>query len=117
MFSAIVQDHFYNPRNSGELESATHQGVAGLPGDGPYMILWFRVEGEHILDASYKTYGCPTAVASGSMVAQLAKGRTIPQITALSIDDLTRLLGGVPEGKEHCPQLAIEALNKAFKQS
>jgi nitrogen fixation NifU-like protein len=110
MFSAIVQDHFYNPRNSGELESATHQGIAGLPGDGPYMILWFQVASGKIERASYQTYGCPAAVASGSILAQLAVNRTFARLSELTSGDIIRLLGGLPEGKEHCAQLAVDAL-------
>ena len=55
MFSATVQEHTYQPRNVGELPSATHHGVAGVPGDGPYMLLWFEVVGDTIVKATYDT--------------------------------------------------------------
>lgn len=115
MFSAIVLDHFHNPRNVGPLETATHQGVAGVPGDGPYMLFWLEIEDNSIVRAAYGTYGCPAAVASGSMVAALITGRSPEQASLLTREDLIRLLGGLPEGKEHCPQLAIQALTSALR--
>lgn len=115
MFSAIVLDHFHNPRHVGPLEAATHQGVAGSPGDGPYLILWFVVEEDVIQQAAYQTYGCPAAIASGSMTATLLVGRTVEQALNLTATDLMLLLGGLPEGKEHCAQLAITALTNALK--
>lgn len=114
MFTPIVQDHFYNPRNVGPLPEATHQGTAGMPGDGPYMLLWFQVDGDRILRAAYRTYPCPAATACGSMTAALATGRSVAQILQLTAEDLTRALGGLPEGKEHCPALAIQALARAL---
>lgn len=115
MFSPTVMDHTHRPRNTGPLDSATHRGVAGEPGEGPYLILEFEIEDGRILKAAYQTYGCPAAIASGSVVAELLIGRTTNQASKLTVEDLTRLLHGVPEGKEHCPQLAILALNEALK--
>jgi nitrogen fixation NifU-like protein len=114
MFSAIVQDHVANPRNVGPLETATHEGVAGVVGDGPYMVLWFEVEDGQIRRAAYKTYGCPSAVACGSITAQALTGRTVEQALRLTAQDILRLLGGLPEGREHCAVLAQEAVAKAF---
>src|SRR5579871_3971983 len=116
MFSAIVNDHVYNPRNVGPLETATHEGVAGVPGDGPYGPA-IRGGGGKIVRAAYQTYGCPGAIACGSMTAQVLTGRTIEQALRLEEKDLVLLLGGLPEGKEHCPQLAIQALRKALTRS
>jgi nitrogen fixation NifU-like protein len=115
MYNAIVQDHVYNPRHVGPLETATHQGLAGIPGDGPYMRLWFEVREGRILDAAYATYGCPAAVASGSVAAEVLIGRTVEQALLLTAADILLLLRGLPEGKEHCAQLTAEALQNALK--
>ncbi len=116
MFSDIVQDHVANPRNRGSLDGATHQGTAGVPGDGPYMSFWFRVEASRVTGATYQTWGCPAAVACGSIVAEIAPGRTPEALLSLTEQDITRLLGGLPEGKEHCPQLTVDALRKALSR-
>ena len=115
MFSPVALDHIANPRNAGPLEGATHQGVAGDPGGGPYVILWLKVEGDHIIKATYETYGCPASVACASLSAQLLAGRTVKQALSVTPHDLMLILGGLPEGKEHCPVLAVEAIQNAFK--
>ena len=113
-YSAIVQEHFHQPRNVGPLEGATHQGTAGAPGDGPYAVIWLRIEGGRIAEAAYRTHGCPAAMASCSMVAELATGKTVDQALGLRPEELMEALGGLPEGKEHCPVLAVEALRNAI---
>jgi NifU-like protein involved in Fe-S cluster formation len=114
MLSALVLDHVHSPRNTGELSTATHHGVADVPGEGPYLRLWLEVSDETIVRASYSTYGCPAANASGCITAQVLVGRTISQALLLTSHGITLLLGGLPEGKEHSPQLAITALHDAL---
>ena len=116
MFSALAADHITVPRNVGPLEGATHRGVAGVPGDGPHMILWFEVADGCIQRAVYATYGCPAAVASGSITATLLTGRTVKQALLLTAEDIIRVLQGLPEGKEDCAQLAATALRNAFRE-
>lgn len=115
MFTAAVLDHTLNPRNSGKIDCATHHGIAGAPGEGPYVELWFCVREGTVEAASYETFGCPAAVACASLVVQLAKGRTISWVLSVEEKDLTTLLGGLPEGKEHCPLLAVQAARDAFE--
>ena len=114
MFSATVLEHFHNPRNVGPLEGATHEGIAGIPGDGPHMRLWLIVEGDRIKQAAYETYGCPAATASGSMLAAVVAGRTTEQALLITPEDLMKLLGGLPDGKQHCAELPIAALRSAL---
>jgi nitrogen fixation NifU-like protein len=116
MFSALAADHIAVPRNVGPLEEATHRGVAGVPGDGPHMILWFQVENGCIQKAAYATYGCPAAIASGSITATLLTGRTVEQALRLTAEDIIRVLQGLPEGKQDCAQLAATALQNAFQE-
>ena len=116
MFSALATEHIAVPRNVGPLEGATHKGVAGVPGEGPYMILWFQVEGGDIQKAAYATYGCPAAVASGSISTTLLTGRTVEQALCLTAAVIIHVLQGLPEGKEDCAQLAVTAVQNAFKE-
>ena len=115
MYSAIASDHFHSPRRVGPLEGATHTGTAGTPGEGPYVVLWLRIEGERILAAAYKTFGCPAAIASASMLAEMVEGRLVAEAICLDEMTLTKALGGLPEGKDHCPRLAIEALSHVLE--
>lgn len=116
MLSPTIIDHFYSPRNTGVLEEATHHGVAGSPGDGPYVILHFKVRDGVIEKATYETYGCPVVVTCASLVAEIFTGKTVEQALRLDCNDLILLSGGIPEGKAYCPQLAVDALNNAFKE-
>ena len=116
MYSELAQEHITNPRNPGPLEEATHKGVAGAPGEGPYMILWFVVRDGVILQAAFQTYGCAAAVASGSITTTLLTGRTVEQALRLTAADIDLVLGGLPEGKEHCPRLAADAVYLALQR-
>lgn len=115
MFNATVLDHTLNPRNAEPLKDATHMGLAGEPGEGPYVQLWFVVEGERIVRGAYQTYGCPAAVACASLAAELLAGRTVAQALDLTPRDIELLLGGLPEGKGHCPNLVVKAIARAFE--
>ena len=115
MWSAIVDNLVHAPRFAGPLADATHEGVAGEPGEGPYLRLWLRMDGERIVAAAYATYGCPAAIASGEMLCLLLIGRSTEAAALLTASDLTKALSGLPEGKEHCPQLGIAALHKALR--
>ena len=113
-WSETIQDHVSNRRNIGPLDTATHQGVAGVPGDGPYMRLWLEIHEGRIVRAAYQTYGCVAAIASGSITAALLTGLTVDRALLLTAPDILLVLGGLPEGKEHCPQLAVAAMHNAL---
>lgn len=113
--SAVALDHVQNRRNQGRISNPTHSGHSGIEGDGPYIVLDFLVANGIVESAKYETYGCPTAIACASMVAQISIGRSINLLLGLTADDLTTLLQGIPEGKEYCPKLAVEAIHNAFQ--
>ena len=115
MYSAVVSDDFHNPRRIGPLVDATHQGTAGTPGEGPYVVLWLRLNGDLIEQAAYRTFGCPAAIASASMLAELTENRTVAEARSLCEEDIVAALDGLPEGKGHCPPLALAALRHALK--
>jgi NifU-like protein involved in Fe-S cluster formation len=117
LFSDTVREHVQMPRNVGPLEGATHVGKVGEEGGGPYMTLWLQVVEGRIERAAYATFGCPSAIASGSMVAQIVTGRTIEQALRLDPEDVVLLLGGLPEGKGHLAEMAVNALRDALEIS
>lgn len=114
MFTAAVADHVQNPRNRGEMADATHYGQCGIPGAGPYVQIWLKIEAGRIVKAAYSTNGCPAQIASGSMTAQILAGRTVEQALLLEARDVELMLGGLPEGKGHCSQMAVNALKSAL---
>lgn len=110
MLSAVAADHVQRPRNQGPLQEFTHYGVAGSPGDGPYVELWMEVRNGTILRAAYRTHGCPSSVAASSLLCQMATGRELEKMKELSGQELLLILGGLPEGKERFAHLAVEAM-------
>ncbi|MGC9453321.1 MAG: iron-sulfur cluster assembly scaffold protein [Phycisphaerae bacterium] len=112
-YSDIVMDHFRRPRNVGELEDADGVGTAGAESCGDVMRIWIRVKDEHIEDIRFKCRGCPTAIACGSVVTELARGKHIDDADAITADTVETALGGLSEDKRHCSNLGAEALGDA----
>lgn len=113
MLSPVAADHVQRPRNQGPLENATHYGVSGSPGEGPYVEIWLDIRDGKIQRAGYRTPGCPSSTAAASMTCQLALGKSFEWIPSLTGQDVLTILGGLPEGKEHYAQRAAEALGNA----
>lgn len=116
MFSPAVLDHFYNPRNTGQIAGATHFGQFGIPGDGPYVQIWLKVEEGVIARTGYETYGCPAAVGCASVLSEVLVGKSLETAKAIDARDLMLLLGGLPDGKGHCADMAIGALRSALEE-
>ena len=88
-----------------------------MPGDGPFVILWFDVHGSVIAKAAWSTNGCPTSMACASMAAEILTGRTIEQALLLTATDIALLLRGLPEGKGDCADRTVSAIRAAFGTS
>lgn len=114
MYSEVVNEHFRSPRHVGELTNPDGVGVAGKPGQGNYMIFQVCLEGDCISQIGYLTFGCPTAIASGSLLSEMVRGRAETAARAITPEELLVALGGLPLGKRHCPALAIQALRAAL---
>ncbi len=116
MFSATILEHFHNPHRRCSSETAEVIGRAGVPGEGPHLLLFLRAEDNQITEAGFDTYGCPTATACGSLVSSWVEGKTFEQASILEPGDIGLVLGGLPLGKEHCAVLAVTALRDALRQ-
>jgi nitrogen fixation protein NifU and related proteins len=114
-YSDKVMDHFMNPRNMGEIEDADGIGEVGNPACGDVMKLYLKIEGDTIVDAKFKTFGCGAAIASSSMTTELIKGKTIDEALKLSNEAVAEALGGLPPAKQHCSVLAEDALKEALE--
>ena len=113
-YSETVIDHAMNPRNAGVMPDADGYGSAvGLCGDD--MEIWLRVRNGNIAEARFWTNGCATTIASGSMVTEMVKGKSVAQAHKISQQDVLTALDGLPEESEHCAQLAANSLKEAIK--
>ena len=115
VYSDKVLDHFKNPRNVGELENPDGIGVEGNPVCGDLMEIHIRVEDDRITDIKFKTFGCGSAIATSSMVTELAMGKTLDEALEISRQTVADELDGLPKQKMHCSNLAADALHKAIE--
>lgn len=95
-------------------QSRVLQGTSGDPGGGPYITLRLTEESGRILKVDFDTNGCPAAQAAACGLAAFAKGRTLEQLSRLETADLILMIGGLPDGKGHYAQMAVEAVQKAL---
>ena len=114
MYSDKVMDHFQNPRNVGEIENADGVGTEGNPTCGDLMTIYIKVEDNIITDVKFKTFGCGAAIATSSMITEMAVGKTIEEALKISRNDVADELEGLPPVKMHCSNLAADALRAAI---
>jgi nitrogen fixation NifU-like protein len=115
MYSEKVMLHFMNPHNMGEIENPSGMGVVGNPVCGDLMQIQIKVEDGILTDVKFKTFGCGAAIATSSMVTDLAKGKTIDEALKITRNDVAESLGGLPPVKMHCSNLAADALHVAIE--
>ncbi len=112
-YNAKVLDHFTNPRNTGKIPDADGVGLIGDPLCGDYLRIYIKVEEELLADISFEVYGCPAAIATGSVFTELAKGKPLEEAMEISDLDIVEALGGLPDSKMHCVDMATSALSQA----
>ena len=115
MYSEKVMDHFRNPRNVGEIPDADGVGSVGNPVCGDMMTIYLKIKKNRISDIKFKTFGCGAAIATTSMVTELAKGKTLDEALEISRKDVADALGGLPPVKMHCSNLAADGLKAAVE--
>jgi len=113
-YSEKVKDHFRNPRNVGTIKDADATGRVGNPVCGDMMEIQIKVEDNIIKDIKFKTFGCASAIATSSMVTELAKGKTLEEALEITRQDVADELEGLPPIKMHCSNLAADALHAAI---
>jgi nitrogen fixation NifU-like protein len=114
VLSPIAAYHAANPQYAGPLTDATHFGSGGVPGEGPYISLWLRVHDLEIVAVGFECNGCPSSLATGSVLTTLLNGRTVEKAKLIEAKDIILVLQGLPEGKEHYAELAVQAIHQAL---
>jgi len=114
-YSKKVMEHFMNPKNVGTIENPDGYGKVGNPVCGDLMEMYLTVKDDIITDMKFQTFGCGSAIATSSMVTELAKGMHVDEAMKITRNDVADELDGLPPKKMHCSNLAADALHEAIK--
>lgn len=124
-YTKKVMEYFMRPKNMGKIENADAIGKVGNPVCGDWMWLYLKIgkrkekktkkEQEYIKDIKFQTLGCAAAIATSSMITELAKGKTLEEAKKITRENVAKSLEGLPPIKMHCSNLAAEALHAAIK--
>jgi NifU-like protein involved in Fe-S cluster formation len=116
-YNDLVLEHFKNPRNTGRIENPDGKATEGSPACGDMVSLYLKVDPETkvIDDIKFESYGCASNIATGSIITELAKGKTIDEAKNITWQEASEALGGLPKIKAHCSVLAVEVLRSAIQ--
>ncbi|MEG1501427.1 MAG: Fe-S cluster assembly scaffold protein NifU [Clostridiales bacterium] len=115
MYNEKVLEHFNNPRNVGECDKKDGVGQVQSPSCGDTTFIYLDIEDNIIKDIKFQTFGCAAAIASSSMLTEMAKGKTLEEAKNITNQQVVDELGGLPEVKIHCSVLAADALRAAIE--
>jgi nitrogen fixation NifU-like protein len=115
LYSDKVMQHFRHPKNMGEMKNADGEATVGNPICGDVMRIFIRVDRNKIKDVKFQTLGCGAAIATSSIITEMAKGKTLTQAGKIDKQKVIDSLDGLPPAKIHCSVLAADALKKAIE--
>lgn len=116
-YNDIVLDHFKNPRNVGQIADADGKATEGSPACGDMVSVYIKVDPESnkLTDIKFESYGCASNIATGSIITEMAKGKTLEEAKHITWKEASEALGGLPAIKAHCSVLAVEGLRAAVR--
>lgn len=116
-YSQLVMEHFKHPHNVGTMENPDAKSVEGSPACGDMVEVFLRVDSQtHVItDVKFLSYGCASNIATGSIITDLAKGKTLEEAKKVTWKEAAAALGGLPAIKTHCSVLAVDGLRAAIQ--
>ena len=116
-YTKKILEHFMHPHNVGQVENPDATATEGSPACGDMVKLSLKVDAptKTITDIKFESYGCASNIATGSIITDLAKGRTIDDAKAITWQKSNEELGGLPPVKVHCAVLSVDALKTAIE--
>jgi nitrogen fixation NifU-like protein len=115
LYSDEVMEHFQHPRNLGKPKKWDAVGKVGNPVCGDVMHIYIKVDDNKISDIGFETMGCAAAIATSSMVTEMAQGKTLEEAEKITREDVAKSLNGLPPIKMHCSNLAADGIRDAIK--
>jgi nitrogen fixation protein NifU and related proteins len=115
-YSELVMEHFRHPKNVGRIEEPDAKATEGSPACGDMVAVYLKIDPEslRIDDIKFESYGCASNIATGSIITELAKGKTLAEAKDISWQQASEALGGLPPIKTHCSVLAVDGLRAAI---
>jgi len=110
VYSAELLDHFQNPRNAGEVEAPDSFARLQNPACGDVLELTLKLNGRRVSDIRFRAKGCVPAMACGSAITELIKGKNLDEARQVSREELVRKVGGLPQASAHASHLAMDTL-------
>jgi nitrogen fixation protein NifU and related proteins len=114
LYSEQVRAHYANPRNVGNVAEPSGRAIVKSPVDSDTVLITLRIENGIIQEAKFKCMGCAVAIACSSMATEMVLGKTIDEAYALTEEAVAESLGGIPEYKMRCSNLAPQAIKRAI---
>ena len=115
-YPKFLMEHFQNPKNVGEIADADGVGTVGNARCGDIMQMYIKTNGDKIIDAKFKTFGCGAAIATSSILTERIRGATLDEALKISADTTQEVLAQLPEEKIPCFTLAADALKLAIEE-
>ncbi|HYA90475.1 MAG TPA: iron-sulfur cluster assembly scaffold protein [Thermodesulfobacteriota bacterium] len=115
-YPKFLMEHFQNPRNVGEMSNPDGVGTVGNASCGDIMQIFIKVNGDKIVEAKFKTFGCGAAIATSSILTERIKGATLDEATKISEETSREVLSQLPKEKVPCFTLATDALKLAIEE-
>jgi nitrogen fixation protein NifU and related proteins len=114
LYSEQVRDHYANPRNAGSVTEPSGRAIVKSPADGDTVLITLRIEDDVVQDVKFKCMGCAVAIACSSVATEMVLGKPVDQAYRITEQAVADALGGIPEYKMRCSNLAPEAIRKAI---
>lgn len=116
MYSPQLLDHFEHPRNPGEVADADASAQVENPACGDVLKLTMKGKDGRISEIRFRAKGCVPAMACGSALTELVKGKTLQEARSLQAEDVANAVGGLPQASGHASHLAMDALAAVLRQ-
>lgn len=114
MYSEQVLAHYANPRNVGTVTDPSARALVKSPFDSDTVLVTLRIENNIVQEVKFKCMGCAVAIACSSMATEMVLGKPIEEAYALTEQAVAEALGGIPEYKMRCSNLAPTAIRNAI---
>lgn len=116
MYSEQVRAHYANPRNVGTVDHPSGKAIVRSPVDSDTVLITLRIENDIVQDVKFKCMGCAVAIACSSMATEMVLGKSVAEASQISEQAVAEALGGIPEYKMRCSNLAPEAIRRAIAE-